>query len=59
MSKGRKREKTMILTARVLSMLFTPFYLPLVGMMALFLSIQNTAQHPILAMMVYMIISAS
>ena len=36
MSKGRKREKTMILTARVLSMLFTPFYLPLVGMMALF-----------------------
>ena len=36
MSKGRNREKSIILTARVVSMLFTPFYLPLVGMMALF-----------------------
>ena len=31
------REKAIILTARVISMLFTPFYLPLVGMMALFI----------------------
>ena len=31
------REKTIILTARVISMLFTPFYLPLVGLMALFI----------------------
>jgi len=31
------REKGIILTARVVSMLFTPFYLPLVGLMALFL----------------------
>ena len=30
------REKTIILGARLVSMLFTPFYLPLVGMMALF-----------------------
>ena len=36
MSKGRNREKSIILTARVVSMLFTPFYLPLVGMIALF-----------------------
>ena len=36
MSKGRNREKSIILTARVVSMLFTQFYLPLVGMMALF-----------------------
>lgn len=36
MSKGRNREKSIILTARVVSMLFTPFYLPFVGMMALF-----------------------
>jgi hypothetical protein len=31
------REKTIILAARVISMLFTPFYLPLVGLMALFI----------------------
>ena len=31
-----KREKTMILAARVVSMLFTPFYLPLLGLVALF-----------------------
>ena len=31
------REKTIILGARLVSMLFTPFYLPLLGMMALFI----------------------
>ena len=31
------REKGIILTARIVSMLFTPFYLPLVGLMALFM----------------------
>ena len=31
------REKQMILAARIVSMLFTPFYLPLVGLIALFL----------------------
>ena len=31
-----KREKTMILAARVVSMLFTPFYLTLLGLVALF-----------------------
>ena len=31
-----KREKTIILTARVLSLVFTPFYLPIVGLVALF-----------------------
>ncbi|MBR1411004.1 MAG: phosphatase PAP2 family protein [Prevotella sp.] len=30
------REKSIILTARVVSMVFTPFYLPIVGLMALF-----------------------
>lgn len=30
------KEKNIILTARVLSMVFTPFYLPLVGLVALF-----------------------
>lgn len=30
------KEKNIILTARVMSMLFTPFYLPLVGLVALF-----------------------
>lgn len=30
------KEKNIILAARVMSMLFTPFYLPLVGLMALF-----------------------
>lgn len=30
------REKQIILTARVVSMVFTPFYLPLVGLIALF-----------------------
>ncbi len=32
-----KREKQMILAARIVSMLFTPFYLPIVGLIALFL----------------------
>ena len=32
-----KREKQIILTARVLSMLFTPFYLPIIGITLLFL----------------------
>lgn len=32
-----KRQKQIILTARVLSMLFTPFYLPIVGIALLFL----------------------
>jgi len=31
------REKSIILTARIISMVFTPFYLPLVGLMALFM----------------------
>ena len=31
------REKSIILAARVVSMVFTPFYLPLLGLMALFL----------------------
>jgi len=31
-----RREKQIILTARIMSMLFTPFYLPLVGLAALF-----------------------
>ena len=30
------REKNIILTARVVSMVFTPFYLPIVGLLALF-----------------------
>lgn len=32
-----KREKRIILAARVISMLFTPFYLPVVGLVVLFL----------------------
>ncbi|MBP3850726.1 MAG: phosphatase PAP2 family protein [Prevotella sp.] len=32
-----RRERRMILAARVMSMLFTPFYLPMVGLVALFL----------------------
>ena len=31
-----RREKSIILTARVMSMVFTPFYLPTVGLIALF-----------------------
>ena len=31
-----RREKQMILAARIVSMLFTPFYLPIVGLIALF-----------------------
>jgi len=31
-----RRERQMILAARVISMLFTPFYLPIVGLIALF-----------------------
>ena len=30
------REKSIILTARVVSLVFTPFYLPVVGLTALF-----------------------
>ena len=30
------REKNIILTARVMSMVFTPFYLPIVGLLSLF-----------------------
>ena len=41
------REKNIILAARVVSMVFTPFYLPIVGLMALFflsyLSLMPTA----------------
>ena len=41
------REKNIILTARVISMVFTPFYLPIVGLVALFflsyLSLMPTA----------------
>ena len=32
-----RREKDIILAARILSMLFTPFYLPFIGLVALFL----------------------
>jgi membrane-associated phospholipid phosphatase len=31
-----RREKQMILAARIVSMLFTPFYLPIIGLIALF-----------------------
>ncbi|MBO4720105.1 MAG: phosphatase PAP2 family protein [Prevotella sp.] len=31
-----RREKTIILTARVVSLVFTPFYLPILGLIALF-----------------------
>lgn len=31
------KEKNIILTARIMSMIFTPFYLPLVGLVALFM----------------------
>jgi len=31
-----RRQKQIILTARIISMLFTPFYLPLIGLVALF-----------------------
>ncbi len=31
-----KRQKQIIMAARIMSMIFTPFYLPLVGLMALF-----------------------
>ena len=31
------RERNIILTARIISLVFTPFYLPLVGLMALFM----------------------
>ncbi len=31
------KEKNIILTARIMSMIFTPFYLPMVGLMALFI----------------------
>lgn len=32
----KEREKQIILTARIISMLFTPFYLPILGLVALF-----------------------
>ena len=31
------KEKNIILAARIMSMIFTPFYLPLVGLVALFM----------------------
>ncbi len=31
------KEKNIILTARIMSMIFTPFYLPMVGLIALFI----------------------
>ena len=37
MKEGMTREKNIILAARLVSMMFTPFYLPLVGLMALFI----------------------
>ena len=36
MKKEISREKAIILTARVISMLFTPFYLPMIGLIVLF-----------------------
>jgi len=36
MNISRKRERQMILAARILSLLFTPFYLPIVGLSVLF-----------------------
>ena len=35
-NKEVKRQKQIILTARIISMLFTPFYLPIVGLVTLF-----------------------
>ena len=32
-----KREKQFILAARIVSMVFTPFYLPVIGLVVLFL----------------------
>ena len=37
MKNEMRKEKQMILAARIVSMLFTPFYLPIVGLIALFL----------------------
>ena len=37
LNKYMRREKDIILAARILSMLFTPFYLPFIGLVALFL----------------------
>ena len=31
------KEKNIIFTARIMSMIFTPFYLPIVGLIALFI----------------------
>ena len=39
------KEKNIILTARVISMIFTPFYLPFVGLIALFLFSYLNAYH--------------
>ena len=35
--KDMRREKQMILAARIISMVFTPFYLPMLGLIVLFL----------------------
>ena len=52
------KEKDLIFTARVMSMVFTPFYLPLVGLMALFvfsyLSMYPFAYKLIVLTMVYL-----
>ena len=51
------KEKNIILAARVLSMLFTPFYLPLVAMVAMFvfsyLSILDLSYKLIVLTLVY------
>ena len=45
------KEKDFILAARVVSMVFTPFYLPLVGLIALFVfSYLNQLPQPISSM---------
>ena len=35
--KDMRREKQIILAARIISMVFTPFYLPMLGLIVLFL----------------------
>ena len=44
--KRMSREKQIILTARLVSLVFTPFYLPLVGLIALF-SLSYLNQYPL------------
>ena len=36
------KEKNIIFTARLMSMIFTPFYLPIVGLIALFIFSQSS-----------------